>query len=131
MACGFVPSRMQSPMCGSRASTQWNRATSNTASANRPHPARGAIPQYSPAPLLTLSFWTSRLFRMTPEVINFFVHLDTFQSCNKRFRPDLQWLQRPRRAILASCVLGKPAIRFDIAFVTDLPIRPEVMNENH
>jgi cytochrome c556 len=29
----------------------------------------------------------------SPEVINFFMHLDTTcQSCHKRFRPDLQWL---------------------------------------
>jgi cytochrome c556 len=31
--------------------------------------------------------------RNSPEVINFFMHLDTTcQSCHKRFRPDLQWL---------------------------------------
>jgi cytochrome c556 len=31
--------------------------------------------------------------RNSPEVINFFIHLDTTcQSCHKRFRPDLQWL---------------------------------------
>jgi cytochrome c556 len=31
--------------------------------------------------------------RNSPEVSNFFMHLDTTcQSCHKRFRPDLQWL---------------------------------------